>query len=256
MCDLNNKKTKKALENEYTRFTVGNNKRYFSQKTTKAERPPSCQRSIFEGILYVLDTGCQWRCIPEKYGAVSTIHENFMKWCRLGVMDKIMETIRNIYKKENKNNNWFAIDSTSKKAPFAAFGGKNPTDRAKRGSKQAILVDRRGAPLFVHITPANTHDSKLLSPILSQVEQSKEIKIIAADSAFDVKKLYLKCKEKNIALIASPNPRRKKDVHKFNVPYRWIIEQTFGILSWYKGLKACWAKTLQASLGFFNLLVL
>ncbi len=32
---------------------------------------------------------------------------------------------------------------------------------------------------------------------------------MATDSAFDIKKLYSRCKNKNIALVASPNQRRK-----------------------------------------------
>ena len=103
------------------------------------------------------------------------------------------------------------------------------------------------------VAPANTHDSKLFEPIFSQIKKSKKVRIIAADSAFDVKRLYIKCKEKNIALIATPNPRRRKDVHRFNVPHRWIVEQTFGILSWLRGLKTCWAKTIESSLGFLQL---
>jgi len=59
--------------------------------------------------------------------------------------------------------------------------------------------------------------------------------------------------EKNFVLIASPNRRRKKGFHKFNIPNRWIVEQSFGILSWYRGLKTCWSKTLEASLGLLQL---
>jgi len=70
---------------------------------------------------------------------------------------------------------------------------------------------------------------------------------MSADSAFDVKRLYAKCKEKNIALMATPNPRRRKGIHRFNVPHRWIVERAFRILSWLRGLKTCWAKTMESS---------
>ena len=68
---------------------------------------------------------------------------------------------------------------------------------------------------------------------------SKKIKILAADSAFHVRSLYNMCKNKNTALIAAPNARRCRKIHKFTVPHRWIVEQTFGILSWFRGLKIC-----------------
>lgn len=221
-------------------------------KTTKVGRPEACPQKTLEGILYVLTTGCQWRFLPKEYGKPTTIHGKYMKWCRLGVMGHILQIARNFYRRRHSKNKWFAIDTTLKKAPFASFGGKNPTDRAKRGIKHVVIVDRKGAPLFVNVAPANVHDSKLYEPAIAQIRKSKNIRIMVADSAFDVKRLYMKSKGKNIALIASPHSRRKKNVHKFKVPHRWISEQTFGILSWQRGLKTCWAKTLESSLGFLQ----
>jgi putative transposase len=228
-------------------------KNLLPQKNTSVGRPEYDNQITMNAILYVLHTGIQWNMLPEKYGCHTTIHGKFMKWCRLGIFKKMMTKAREYYRKRNRKNNWYAFDTISRKAPFANFSGKNPTDRAKRGVKYGILVDRKGAPLFINVTPANMHDSKLLEPIIRQMKKSKKIKIIAADSAFDVKKLYSSSKEKNIALIASFNPRRKKDVHKFNVPHRWIVEQTFGILSWYRGLKICWNKTLESTIAFIEI---
>lgn len=220
-------------------------------KKSKIGRPEICARKALEGILYVLETGCQWNHLPQDYGKYKTIHAKFMRWCKYGSFEKIMRKARKNYQQKNKKNNWYAFDTTSKKAPFSMYGGKNPTDRAKRGIKHVLLVDRKGAPLIADIAPANKHDSQLFEPVLKKLRISKKIRIIAADSAFDVKKLYKQCKEKNIALIANINPRRTKR-HKFHVPYRWIVEQTFGILSWFRGLKNCWSKSHFSHLAFLQ----
>ena len=141
-----------------------------------------------------------------------------------------------------------------RKAPFAYFGGKNPTDRSKRGIKHVVFVDRKGAPLFVDSVPANRHDAKVFEPIITHLRKSKNVRIIAADSAFDVKKLRSICKKKNIALIATANQRRKKEkIRKICPIYRWKVEQTLGILSWFRGLKTCWNKTLESSLSFLQI---
>ena len=222
-------------------------------KSTNLGRPESDNRKALEGIIFILKTGSQWNQLPEKYGAKSTVHNKYMVWCRKKVFEKIMTKAREYYRKRNSTNKWFALDAISKKAPLANFSGKNPTDRGKRGIKHCVLVDRKGAPLYITVGAANTHDSKFFESTVSQMRKSKNVRIIAADSAFDVKRLYSNCKEKNIALIASPNARRKKNVHKFNVPYRWIVEQTHGILSWFRGLKICWSKTLESHLGFLQI---
>ena len=54
---------------------------------------------------------------------------------------------------------WQAVDSRSCAAPLGGSEtGKNPTNRAKLGSKIHLLVDQRGAPLAIDISGANQHD--------------------------------------------------------------------------------------------------
>jgi len=227
---------------------------FSSTKKTKVGRPTTCDhRQALEGIMFVMYTGCQWKALPKEYGCRSTVHGKLMKWCKMGVFEKIMSKSIEYYHKYHPESNWFALDTTIKKAPFADFGGKNPTDRAKQGIKEAILVDRKGAPMAVFVTAANVHDSKLLEPIVQQLVQSNDIRIIAADSAFDAKNLYTLCTNKNIALVTSTNRRRKKNAHVFHAPYRWIVEQVIGILSWFRGLKFCWNKLLETRTAFLQL---
>jgi len=228
-------------------------KKIIPQKETNIGRPEFDNRQTFNGIIFVLKTGTQWHCLPEKYGNPTTVHGKYMKWVKAGVFKKMLTKAREYYRKRNSKNNWYAFDCISKKAPLALFSGNNPTDRAKKGIKYGLLVDRKGAPLYMKVGAANTHDSKFFPPIINKMRKGKQVRIIAADSAFDVKELRSICKNKNIALIASPNKRRKKNIHKFNVPYRWIVEQSLGILSWFRGLKICWAKTLESAEGFLHI---
>jgi transposase len=222
-------------------------------KKTKIGRPEKDNKMAFEGVLHILISGSQWKLMPEKFGRPSTVHEKFMKWCRTGIFKRMLIKAREYYRKRNSKNMWFAIDTTLKKAPFAECGGKNPTDRAKRGIKHVIIVDRKGAPIFVDVASANKHDSKLMDNVLNQMRRSKKIRILTADSAFDVSKLREKCKSMNVALIAAVNPRRKPDQHRFSPACRWIVERTFGWLAWYRGLKVCWAKTYEAQLAFLQI---
>ena len=222
-------------------------------KETKAGRPEFDNKKTFDGIIFVLKTGCQQNMLPEKYGCYTTVHGKYMKWARAGVFEKMMVKAREFYRRKNKKDIWYAFDMVIKKAPFAEFGGKNPTDRSKRGIKNTIIVDRSGAPLFVGIAPANKNDAKLYKPLVGKMRKSKRVRIMAGDSAFDVAELRSYSKNKNIALIASPNCRRGKKQHKFNVPHRWIVEQAFGILSWFRGIKTCWAKTKESALGFIKI---
>src|SRR5258708_7640023 len=51
---------------------------------------------------------------------------------------------------------------TQQGAVWGDFTGKNPTDRAKNGTKRGFLVEGDGGPLSVIVAPANTHDSLLI----------------------------------------------------------------------------------------------
>ncbi len=125
------------------------------QKISCVGRQEFDNRTTLNGIIYILHTGAQWNMLPENYGCFTTVHGKFMKWCRLGIFQKMMVKAREYYRRRNSKNNWYAFDTLSKKSPFAHFSGKNPTDRAKRGIKQSLLVDRKGAPIFVRFCEQN-----------------------------------------------------------------------------------------------------
>jgi hypothetical protein len=58
---------------------------------------------------------------------------------------------------------WPAADSCSNKSRFDGDKrGRNPTDRAKPGTKKRLIVERSGGPLGVEMAGANVHDKKLL----------------------------------------------------------------------------------------------
>ena len=52
-------------------------------------RPRVDRRRVFDGILYVLRTGCQWKMIPPQYSSGSTCHRRFQSWVRAGIFERI-----------------------------------------------------------------------------------------------------------------------------------------------------------------------
>lgn len=48
-------------------------------------RKPKEARVVFEAVVYVLRTGCQWKALPrERFGSASAIHKRFQDWGRAG----------------------------------------------------------------------------------------------------------------------------------------------------------------------------
>ena len=52
-------------------------------------RPRVANRTVLNGILYVLRTGCQWKMVPRQYSSGSTCHLRFQTWVRAGVFERI-----------------------------------------------------------------------------------------------------------------------------------------------------------------------
>ena len=45
---------------------------------------------ILNAILYVLENGCKWRCIPKEYGGWNTIYVRMRRWTKKGVLQKAL----------------------------------------------------------------------------------------------------------------------------------------------------------------------
>ncbi len=55
------------------------------QRRPGAGRPPKPARQVFEAIVYVLRTGCQWKALPkERFGSASAVHKRFLEWEKAG----------------------------------------------------------------------------------------------------------------------------------------------------------------------------
>jgi len=50
-------------------------------------------RAVLQGVLYVLETGCQWRHLPKDFPPRSTVWEYFDLWRYDGTLDRIHETL-------------------------------------------------------------------------------------------------------------------------------------------------------------------
>lgn len=112
-------------------------------------RKPLEARRVFEGIVYVLRTGCQWKALPkEKFGSPSAIHRYFQDWEQAGVFLEMWRAGLAEYDElEGIAWSWQSIDGAMNKAPLAreATGG-NPTDRGKKREQAPSSGGRAWSP--------------------------------------------------------------------------------------------------------------
>jgi len=88
------------------------------RRSPKGGRPPSPHRVIFNGILYVLRTGCQWKMLPREYGSGSAAHAHFQKWTKAGIFSRIWKLFLQEYDcHKGIDWKWQSLDSVTVSAP-------------------------------------------------------------------------------------------------------------------------------------------
>ena len=50
-------------------------------------------RRVVSGIVYVIRNGLQWKDAPPGYGPHKTLYNRFIRWSRLGVVDRIFAAL-------------------------------------------------------------------------------------------------------------------------------------------------------------------
>lgn len=107
-------------------------------------------RLVFEGIVYVLRTGCQWKALPaERFGSASAIHARFLECERAGVFKSLWKAGLAEYDDfEGIAWRWQSIDGAMMKAPLAQSSvGPNPTDRGKKWEQTPPAGGRSWRPV-------------------------------------------------------------------------------------------------------------
>lgn len=115
-------------------------------------RKPKPARLVFEAVVYVLRTGCQWKALPkERFGSASAIHKRFLEWERAGVFEAIWAAgLAEYDQMEGIAWRWQSIDGAIFKAPLAQEQvGPNPTDRGKKWEQAPPAGRRPWRPLVV-----------------------------------------------------------------------------------------------------------
>ena len=128
--------------------------------------------------------------------------------------------------------------------------GKNPTDRGKLGTKRSVLTDRRGVPLGVAVSGANTHDIQLLKATLDSVPvhrpqpMPRRHQHVCLDKGYDSKDvrqfLQRRHYRPHVKSRGQEEAERKKN-SRFKAR-RWVVERTHSWINRFRRLLIRWEK--------------
>jgi transposase len=217
-----------------------------------------------DAIFFVLRTGCQWKAL----GATgicsgSVAHYWFQEWTNAGVFKKIWKLgLRKYDALQGIQWEWQSMDGAMTKAPLGGEkSGKNPTDRAKIGTKRSVLTDGGGLPIGLAVAGANVNDHKLARetvqsiPIKRPQPQCARPQGLCLDKGYDYDEVRAVAREFRYTLHLRTRGEEAQAI-KRAAGYkarRWVVERTHSWMNRYRRILIRWEKKAENYIGLLHL---
>jgi transposase len=106
-------------------------------------RPAVPFRTVLNGIVYILRTGCQWKAVPSQYGSGSTCHRRFQQWVADGTWQRLWRAQLARYDHEHGIGwDWQSADSATVPSPPRRRRHRSRPDQSKETGHQAPHRER------------------------------------------------------------------------------------------------------------------
>jgi putative transposase len=213
----------------YTTNLIDNQWQFIANNLDVARSRKYELREIFNAILYLVKTGCQWRLLPGDFPKWQIVYYYFRVWKSSAIIEVIHESlVEKIRKGKGKNEEPTVgiIDAQSVKNTLVSCEDKGfDAGKKIKGIKRHILVDTLGLVLAVVIQSASVQDRDGAISVIEKMRESwKKIIKIFADSGYrgQLIKTVKTRFEIELEII------KRNELHIFKIlPKRWIVERTF-----------------------------
>ncbi|NOT53955.1 MAG: IS5 family transposase [Deltaproteobacteria bacterium] len=198
-------------------------------------RPPCDWRQMFNGILYLLKSGCQWRMLPREFGQWNTVYSYFKRWRTAGGWAQMREALRQGERRRQgrqEEPSAGSVDSQSIKAATQATEVGFDGGKQVKGRKRQILVDTLGLVMAVVVTAANTDDRVGGMLLLTRYCRGGVQRLGKrwVDGGYQAEWLaqWVKDLKRTHKIAVEVTGHEGKGVQV--VPWRWAVERTFAWL--------------------------
>jgi putative transposase len=189
-------------------------------------------RTVVSGIIYLLQTGCQWRLLPGCYGNWQLVYYYFRRWGSYAHFHGLLyELLREVRKAAGRRAEPSAIvvDTQSIKSA-AGVSQDTGYDGGKkvRGRKTSLATDTMGNPVAVGVSAASCHDKKCILSLEEQLEDLCCVRKAYVDGSFKGEPALRLSRQMEWEVV-------EKKGGPFRVlPKRWVVERMF---SWFMNFR-------------------
>ncbi len=219
-------------------------------------------REVFNGVRYVVRTGCPWRSLPHDLPPWEAVYQQSQRWIAAKVFESIVHDLRAILrlakgKQEQPTAAIFdgrTMQSTPESGERAGYDGH----KKRKGSKIHLAVDTLGYLLALHVTPANEQERAQVQILAEKVQEvtGNSVEIAYVDQGYTGENAEQAAKQAGIELMVVKLPEAKKGF--VLLPRRWVVERSFAWAAHFRRLARDFERTPEtlAGLHFLAFLML
>jgi transposase len=196
-------------------------------------------REIVNAILYQNRTGCQWEFLPHDMPPPGAVKYYFYLWRDDGTDQTVHDLLRWQLREKGKrlaDPSLIVMDAQSIHASVGVPTTTTGKDASKRvpGRKRCLAVDTLGLVIEAVVLPASAHDNAAGTALLDGVAaQTGRVEKALVDQGF---KKTVVDHGKQYGIDVEIVERNPADTGFVPQAKRWIVEQTNGILMFYRRL--------------------
>lgn len=184
-------------------------------------------RDVWNGLFYILKTGCQWRMLPNDLPPWPLVYYYFKRWKENGLIEEVHQALyehcRSRYGKQSQAS--IGIIDSQSAATTSCAGEKRGFDMGKKvkGRKRHLAVDSLGLVQSVIVHSASDQDRTAGHWMVKELlTNNPAVKTIYADGGYNGK-----LEDYTLSLGAKMVIVKRTDKSFKILPKRWVVERTF-----------------------------
>jgi len=200
------------------------------------------RRQMVDAMLFIGRTGCQWRYLPERYGAWSAVWAQWRRWRANGVwaaaMTRLAAIVRVLHDREPLPSMVMVDAQTAKGGRYGpTFHDAGGPGGRTIGTKRTLLVEILGLPVAAAACSARPHDVTAARELLhDRLPDLARLRAIVGDRAY--RGLATLASRRHVALDIKAPPVGRSGFTPLWPLYK--VEHTIAQLGRWRRLSRCY----------------
>jgi transposase len=210
-------------------------------------------REIYNGVRYVLRTGCSWRMVPHDLPPWWAVYQQYRRWVDAGCFEELLAISRELLRTRagrDAQPSAAVMDSRTLRSPPES-GGRAGYDGAKKtnGSKVHLATDTMGNPLALDVSPADEQDRDHVGELSEKIQLATENSVEKGfvDQAYTGARAAAAAAAHGIELEVVKVAGVKGGF--VLLPRRWVIERTFAWAARFRRLSRDFERLEKVLIG-------